>query len=662
MGVDLLNVAKSGLFAASAAINTTGNNIANANSPGYTRQRVVQSSNMSVLNGGIYFGNGAKVDDARRVFNEFLNTQVIQAQSVSSGVDTYLAQVTQIDNMLSDPESGLTPAVQDFFKGVQNLSSNPTQARQALLSNAETMAGRFRSMEARLVEIGDGVNSEISTNVLAINANAKQLARLNESITALTSASGNAPNDLLDQRDQVVAELSKLVKVSVSKENGSYTVSFGTGQPLVVGNSSYALTATPSPTDTAKLVVGYEFGGKTVTLSESTFQGGALGGLLEFRSQTLDQARNSLGRIGIALAQAFNEQHRLGQDSNGAMGGNFFTEPVPRIVPSKTNSPGNDLVVGATIADSTALTTSDYELRFDGANYTVMRLTDGNKTIISPYPQTGPQRIDGIDFSLSSPAKALRGDTVLIQPTIYGASTLGVAITDINKIAAAAPVSIAARSNTTSSQGNVGTAQTTVGKVDASFTMASVTPAVTLTYDRDAVPPSFAFEQGGVPLTMDVLVTQTDGTSINYPAGTPVTFTNGATISFGGVSFNITGDPADNDSFTVGANTGGVGDNRNAQLLAALQTKNIVNGGRLTFQSAYAGIVGQVGNKTAELQITSESAASLLAQTDQANQSVSGVNLDEEAANLLKYQQAYQAAGKVIQIASQLFETLMNMR
>ncbi|HEY5799446.1 MAG TPA: flagellar hook-associated protein FlgK [Burkholderiaceae bacterium] len=666
-GIDVLHVAGTGLRAAQAGLNTTGNNIANANVPGYSRQHIIQSSRTSVQHGNAFYGNGTNVDFVQRSFDKFLTTQVVNAQSNASSLQSYLTEISQIDNMLSDPDSGLTPAIQDFFKGVQNLSSNPTQARQAMLSVAESLTGRFRGMEARLAEINDGVNSQIEGHVTAINAYASQIAKLNDSIAALTSAGGQSPNELLDQRDQVVAELSKVIKVNVTTERTSYTVSFGSGQPLVVGNQTFKLSATPSPDDISRTAVAYNIAGNDVVLSESLFKGGALGGLIDFRNQTLDQTRNAMGRIAVNMAMTFNAQHRLGQDNLGAMGGNFFDEPQPRVLPSQYNSAGNTTVVGATIRDPGLLTTSDYRVRFDGTDYSVTRLSDQQVTVISPYPQVTPQTIDGIDFAISSPAVALNGDSFLVRPTAAGAANIAVAIKDINRIAAAAPVTTAARGTVGGVPGNIGTAKASVGQVDANFTFASVTPPVTLTYDGTAVPPVFNFEQGvpplNAPLALPVSVMRNGVHEPGSPfaAGTPVPFTNGATISFGGVSFEITGEPAQGDSFTIGPNTSGVGDNRNAQLLAALQTKNLVADNRLTFQGAYASLVGQIGNKTGELQITTVSAETLLEQTTQAQQSVSGVNLDEEGANLLRYQQAYQAAGKLMQVASQLFDVLMSL-
>jgi flagellar hook-associated protein 1 FlgK len=649
MAGNILNIGKSGLFAAQAGMATTGNNITNAAVPGYSRQVVLQASATTQYIGTGYLGSGTQITDIKRYSDNFLNTQVRTATSSKSGLDSYYAQISQVDNLLSDPTSGLSPALQDFFKGVQDLASNPssTSSRQAVLSSADSLAARFQGINGRLQEIRDGVNTQIEANVTLINSYASQIAKLNEQITAAAGNQGT-PNDLLDARDQLVLELNKQIKATVVQgDNNSVTVSIGNGQPLVVGKKAFELAVTTSPADPGRTQVGYVTGTKVTVLADNAFSGGELGGLMDFRAQSLDRAQNSLGRIAISIAATFNEQHRLGQDLSGAPGVDFFKQAAAVVAPSRDNALSSTAVLTATISDPTKLTTSDYKLSFNGTAYTVTRLTDNQQTVINPFPQTVPQTIDGVDFAISGVSTA--NDNFLVRPTINGAAQFSVALSDRTKIAAAAPIV------TNTPITNKGSAKLSESSVDAAYLGNALTAPLTLSYS--AVTGGLS----GFPATQAVTVTS-NGASTVYPAGTnPIPFTAGANYNVGGINVSFTGAPAEADTFTVGPNTNGVGDNRNARLLGQLQTKNVIDGNTATFQSAYAEMVSFVGNKTREVQVNGEAGGKLLDQARNAQQSVSGVNLDEEASNLLRYQQAYQAAGKVMQIASTLFDTLLSL-
>lgn len=653
MASNILGLGQSALAAAQAGLTTTGHNIANANTPGYNRQQVIQATAGGQDLGYGFVGKGTQVADVRRVFDQFLNTQVLSAQTSSNQLSTYYTQISRVNNLLADSSSGLSPALQDFFAGVQDLASNPssTASRQSALSSAQTLAGRFQSLDGQFNEMRQGVNSAITSSIGTINSYAQQIAKLNDAIaTAQSGSDGHPANDLLDQRDQLVSELSKQVKVSVVKQDASYSVFIGNGQPMVVGNQAFTLTPMASATDLGRVEVGYVANGKTVMLPESGLTGGALGGLLDYRKTTLDTAQNSLGRVATGLAMTFNAQHKLGQDLNGAPGGAFFNVAAPLVSASTANT--GTATATASISDANALTTSDYRLQVVTAPlagppavagaYRLTRLSDG-----TTFGAGMPQTVDGVNFNIAAGAQ-VAGDEYLIKPTVNGASGISVAITDVAKIAAAAPIRTAAPT------ANLGAGQISAGSVDATYTPATVTPPVTLTYN------SAATQLTGFPAAMPVTVTVGNVSTV-YAAGAPVPYTPGATITFGGLSFRLSGAPAGGDTFTLGPNTSGVGDNRNALLLAALQTTNTLAGGTATYQSAYGQLVNTVGNKAHELEVTSSSEDKLLAQAVQAQQAESGVNLDEEATNLLRYQQAYQAAGKVMQTTSALFDILLNL-
>lgn len=651
---NLLAIGRTGLYAAQAALATTGHNITNANVAGYSRQVVVQATSAALNTGVGFVGTGTQISQIKRYSDDFLNTQVRNAQASSSGLESYFSQIKQIDNMLADTTSGLTPAMQGFFKGVQDMAANRASvpSRQAMLSNAESLATRLNGLDARLNEIRDGVNSEIESSVTAINTYAKQIAKLNEQISTYASSPQRPPNDLLDQRDQLVLELNKYVKATVLPgDNNSLTVSIGNGQPLVVGQDSFQLATMQSPTDLTRLEVGYQVGNKVAVLPDGALPGGKLGGVLEFRSNTLDKAQNQLGKIALGLAYEFNRQHELGLDQNGKPGKAFFNEAPAVVGKSINNSPLSTGEVAAKVTDPSKLQDSDYEIRFNEGKYSVVRLSD-NTPVASATPDAdGNATLEygGVEFNFSGGAR--NGDVFLVRPTINGAADFKVLTNDISQIAAAAPI-LGGEAST-----NTGTGKLGETKVDRDFLDTPPALPITLTFNKGA---------GGAPDTITGFpagetVYKVDDKGNKTPITGDVVFEDGATYSFGGVTVTMTGAPNGGDKFTISDNSSGVGDTRNIAALGELQTKNIFNGGTATLQSSYAQMVSEVGNKTREVQINASASNALLAQAAGAQADVSGVNLDEEATNLIKYQQAYQAASKVMQIAGTIFDSLLSI-
>jgi flagellar hook-associated protein 1 len=431
-----------------------------------------------------------------------------------------------------------------------------------------------------------------------------------------------------------VTQLGKLANASaIRQSDGSYNVFIGNGQALVVGTQTLSLTTIPSLNDSSQLTVGYITGSNKVVIPENTLQGGSLGGYLAFRSETLDSAQNALGRIAISLAQTFNDQHQLGQDLNGAIGGAFFLAPTPGVLQDN----GTTSTITAVISNSADLTTSDYRFGFDGTNYRLTRLSDNVSVTTTTAPSgASPFTMDGV--SITGMVGVASGDGFVIQPTRNGARDLAVAIHDTAKIAAAAPV------RTSALLANTGSGVISAGTVNTpSPVNVNLQQPVTITFQT--------------PYNGTFNVT---GTGAGLPANNQ-TYTAGANISFNGWTIQISGTPAAGDVFTVTPNTNGKSDNRNALLLAGLQTKTLIAGSTASYQSAYGQLVSQIGNKTRELEVASSAQESLVTQTRQTQQSLSGVNLDEEAANLIRYQQAYQASAKVIQTAGLLFQSILDI-
>ena len=646
MGSSLFSIGLTGLNAAQAGLVTTSHNISNAGTAGYSRQSTVQSTNPGLFTGAGFFGEGTKVDTIKRAYNGFLTNQVLSAETKLNEYDTYSTEISQIDNMLADPAVGLTPAVASFFEGVQEVAANPSSvpARQSMISTAQSLVARFQNLSQRLNDVRAGVESQIKDTVTSIGTYAKEIAELNHKIAVAQQAGSAQPaNDLLDTRDQLIKELNQLTPVSTTTAtDGSMSVFIGTGQPLVVGTNATTLAAQSSRSDPSRNDVNIiTQSGAAITIPENLLGGGKLGGLLAMRSSSLDTAQNQLGLIAVGMSTTFNAQHLLGQDLNGNPGTNFFTPPtvgVQRFSDASTASPQVDF------ADVSKLSGDDYKLTFTNTTggYSLTRISDGASVTAA-----------NIGLSITPAATSTVGDSFMILPTRNAAANIGVSISDTRMVAAAAPIASAATS------GNLGTASISAPVVSSTTDLAS--------FGTAAAPLKLTYSSGnisGFPATLPVTYTPLSGSPITLAAPVAsVPYSSGMSIAVGGVSFTLSGAMQDQDSFTLGPNAGGVSDSRNAVQLGNLQTTKTLlsaNGSpSATFQSVYSQTVSAVGNKAREVKVNRDAQESLVNQATQAQQSVAGVNLDEEAANLIRYQQAYQAAGKVMNIASKLFDQVL---
>lgn len=659
MSFSMFYTGLSGLNVAQAALTTTGHNTANVNTPGYSRQSAQIASNGGIYAPGVgYLGTGAKSTEVTRSYDKFLTTQLNQAQSSSQSLSTQYAQISQIDNLVANQAAGLAPLIQAFFSGVQGVANAPADptARQQSIGAAQAMTNQFRATSQYLSGLNSNVNDQITGGIGLINTYAQQLADLNKQIALVSNADGShAPNDLLDQRDQLVSDLSKLVGTKVVvQDGGQYSVYVGSGQTLVLGDKASTLKAVASaadPAQTGVALVGAS--GRAVEMHDNVLVGGSLGGLLQFRNETLNNAQNSLGRIAIAMSDTFNAQQKLGVDLNGVAGQNFFSQAAPVVIANGNNK--GDLTLASKFADSSQLSTSDYTLNVEAdLSYTLTRLSDKQQIALPagfPSASSNSVTFDGLTLSLVG-GSASAGDSFLIQPTRSGARDFDVVLTDPSKVAAAAPIV------TGKAVKNVGSAQISSGTVDASYPTTPLAGNLTLTYD------SASNTYSGFPPGAAVTVTLANGAPAAgspYAPGSPVSYSAGASISFNGITVSISGQPANGDSFTIGKNSGGLSDGRNALLLTALQNKKTIGDHTSSFNDAYAQLVSTVGNKARQIQISNTAQTSLTAQIRAAQQSVSGVNQDEETANLLIFQQMYQANAKVIQTASTTFDAILGI-
>lgn len=636
---DLLGTAVSGLLAYQRALNTTSHNITNVNTPGYSRQRVELSSSVPQYIGGNYVGSGVDVQNVRRVYDEFLGSQVRSTTSMASQHDATYELSVQIDNMLADPQAGLSPVLQSFFNAVQDLSTDPTStpARQVVLSEGESLVARFNDLFSRLDELRNGVNTRLTSQVRDINSLAKSIADVNEDIiNAPTGPNGQVSGDLLDRRDQLLNELSEMVSLStVKQDDGSVNVFIGNGQSLVVGISAQTLATVSDPYDPSRKQIAYVDASGNSTNITSQLNGGKLGGTLEFRDQILEPAMNQLGRVAFSLSQTFNDQHKLGQDLDGNLGADFFSIGSAEVLPNSGNTGSG--VISTSIADLSQLTTSDYRISRSGTDYTLTRMSDGATTDLDAAGFPGSAvTVDGLQFSLGSGTIA-DGDRFLVRPTRIGAQSIGMAIDHTNEVAAAAPI------RTVTANANTGTGSVSAGTVNPpSPVNSALRNTVTITFDSP-------------PTTFDVY-DSTSGTAL----ASDVSYTSGGNISYNGWTVQIKGTPAAGDVFTIESNVGGSGDNRNAVLLAAVHEKGALDGGRTTLVDAYGSMVGDVGSRTRQAELAGKAQNLLKDQAVAAREGVSGVNLDEEAANLVRYQQAYQAAAQAISVANTLFQSVLS--
>lgn len=630
---DLFTSALSGMNAAQLGVATAEHNIANASTPGFTRQQILLGSRAGQQTGGGFVGQGVDVAGIVRIYDQFLNTQVLQEQNRASYLTAYHSAMTQIDNLVADPAAGASPAMQSFFEALNGVANNPESmpARQTLLGSAQFAINRFQAIDQRLTDIANGLTGQISNSVNLVNSYAQQIATLNGSIKRVTAnGQGQQPNDLIDQRDQLVNQLNQEIKTTVLQQpDGTVSVFVGSGQALVVDEQTMRLQVIQSTSDPSKVDVAYLNNGRIITMQQSSLQGGKIGAYLAFRDQSLEPARNALGRVALGMASSVNQQNQMGQDLNGVLGGNLFNMASPRVDKNANNNSASG-VPTVTISDVAGLTTSDYQLRFNGGTgYTLLRLSDNVTTSLD---LTTPQTVDGM--TIAAPAAVAAGDSFLIRPTANGARDIRLSTNDPAKIAAAAPI------RATAASANTGTAVITSGTVNPPLPLnANLQSPVSITFTS--------------PTTFNVTGAGTGNpTGLTYP-------TASGDITYNGWTVQITGTPAAGDVFNITSNTNATGDNRNALLMAGLQTRNLMAGGTVSLQGAYSQLVGEVGAKSSEMAVTSLAQTNMVAQTVAAQQAVSGVNLDEEAANLIRYQKAYQAAAKAMQIAQTMFDAIM---
>ena len=639
---DLLNTAVSGLMTYQRALGTVSHNISNVNTPGYSRQSADLVTRNPQYIGGNYLGSGVNIQAVSRYYDQFMTDSVRDSNSSFYRLEKFSALASNIDDILADPVGGISPILQDFFTAVQGVSDDPasTTARLHMINTANALANRMQTFDTRLQQLETNSATDIRTTVEEINDLVEGIRKINVTMEEMARANGATEQsaDLLDQRDALIDELSK--KISINVVNGEspneISIMIGNGQTVLNGMNAFRLVAQPDAADPRRDVIVYEGVINQQDIS-SHLTGGELGGLLDFRSQVLNVARNSLGRVAAGLAESFNAQHREGMDLNGNLGGGFFAYSGPVTTPFSTNS--GSATVSATITDVTQLTREDYTLYYDGANW---QLTAGNGSSISVADASPANTVidfEGIQVTIDGASAPAVGDQFTIRPTLDAPREFRVLIDDPKLIAAAGPVRAEA------SLQNLGDVSITQPEVLDSSNP-NLLDTVNLVFDNPAT-----------TFTADAAVT-TGG--VTYAAGATIPWSNDMQIEVNGWRAQLSGQPQPGDRLLAEANLGGDGDNRNALALAGLQTRGLFDGGRASYQEAYASFVGEIGTLTATANVERDAQQSLLTQAEDRRSSFVGVNLDEEAADMIRFQQAYEATARVIATAQTVFDTLIN--
>lgn len=631
----LYSIGLSALSAAQLGISTTGHNITNSSSTSYHRQSITQTSQTPQLTGSGFVGAGTMVTNITRSYNDFLDSQVRTVSGEASYLSTYLSQISQVNDLISSDNS-ISTGLSTFYNALSSVASTPASvsSRQSFLSSTEALVNQFNTMAERLNDLYSGADQRIQDSVAQINSYTSQIAKLNASIVRIESTSGNQQaNDLHDQRDALVNELNKIIQVDVTEDSsGFFNITTGNGQSLVVGTTANEVTSKRSASNPQKSDIYLSNGASDILLDSTSLSGGSLGALIDYRDVTVTNARNELGKEAMVLANAFNEQHKLGQDLNGNLGTDLFSISSPSVYSNSNNV--STAALTATVSDYSSLQASDYKVGFDGTNYNVTRMSDNTVSSFTGSSFT----LDGIDFSLSATPTA--GDSYLVQPTVSGATNLSALISDTAKVAAGLPLTATAGTS------NTGTSTLTLNSIDSATLSDSAFPA----YGSTSAMRTFTYSGGAF--------TSSDSGDTITLSGNTVSV---ALSSGGSMSFTLSGTPSSGDTFTVGRNNSGTADSRNANLLGKLATAKLTNNGTATITESYAQLVSSVGTKTSQLDTEYTSQTTLLDSVTTAQQSFSGVNLDEEAANLIQYQQAYQAAARILTTAQKMLDDIFSL-
>ena len=714
---DVLSIGLSGAVTSQRALATAGHNIANAHTEGFSRQRVEVGTRQPQLSGVGALGTGVKIDNIKRIHDEFVSAEMRSNASIASGLQTSYDFTSQIDNMLADPNAGLAPTLHSFFSAINNVSNDPSSqsARQVLIGEANALSERFSYLDNRFDSLRKGTNETLKSHINDVNDLAQAIADVNWKVVLAKEVTQGEPSDLLDQRERLLHQLSQKVVVRTNEqEDGSLNVFIGNGQTLVLGKRAASLDLKANQHDPSVLEVIYKNNG-TDAIVTKFMKGGSVGGLIDFRESMLGVSQNELGRIAIGISKTFNDQHHKGMTLENELGGDFFKsidKSTPLTLPSNTNK--GDYALRTTITNVDNLTTSDYQLNYNAGKYTLIREEDSK--IIDEFNSI-PHLVEseGFNINLERGTKIENGDSYVIRPTRAAAREFEVEINRANEIAAAAPIRIRTSVN---NMGDVKPSLTNISNINSpSFTTAqgTLSPSITVRFidenhiellddkgsvihaqqldeQNKAIPatPGIPGNDGkvGTPATPAIPATpasrtttleslsgieldmeESDQTQLTKQIETGIYYDPEVGLNLfptpkgmnSGYNVQLSGKAKAGDTFVIEFNTDAVGSNINALELAELQSKATLANGTSNYNEVYSQLVSRVGSKTHELDVNREAQNILYGQAKAQREEVSGVNLDEEAADLVKFQQAYQANAQVISAASEMFDTLIGV-
>nr|WP_295943280.1 flagellar hook-associated protein FlgK [uncultured Acidovorax sp.] len=638
--MSLLNVGARALLANQVALQTAGHNIANVNTPGYSRQTVVLQTVQGQFTGGGYIGQGVDVQTILRNQSELLTRQSAAAGSTQAADAIRAQRLSQLQEVFSGGTQGLGAAINDMMNAFSDVVSSPTDitARTVVLTRLDETAARMRTASDRINEIEYTVKEQLQSSVTAINSLATQMAAINEQIARATG-NGQSPNDLLDQRDQIIRDINQYVQTTqIPADDGTVGLFVAGSQPLVLGSTATSLSiddATTFPGSGQSKLFFNRPGATPIELDENVLGGGTVSGLLRFQNTDLSEGRNLLGRMALAIGMTMNDQQNLGLTLDGVPGKDLFA--LPTSMPGYTNGAGVGTV---SFTGPTQFEASDYEIRFTtGTAGQVVRLSDGKSTPFTDAANLATLQIDGLNFNLTTPGNP--GERMLFKPFSTAANNIQALVYSPRDLAAANPI------NAAMGTANGGTMQ--LGNLKATGNPALILPPVT------GVQLSFA---AGPPVTYTV-----NGSS-NPPSGTSgLPYVSGQAISIDGWEITLQGTPKSGDTVTVGNATDPqygnfyTRDAGNAKALMGLRDVKMFD--ESTLSDGYAGAIAQVGTRTQSAKFAEQLSSTIAANLERDRTAVSGVNLDEEAAKLIQYQQAYQASAKMIQIAQNIFDSLI---
>lgn len=640
-GNSVFGSAISGLAAFQRALQTTSHNIANSATEGYSRQRVelatrIPSGNIQTV------GTGVKISGVHRMHDAVVESRMNTYNAGSNYERAMYEYSLQLDELFANPSANLGASLQNFFGAVQGVADTPNSipAREVMVAEGNNLIDRFEMFASQFESYRDQINNNIEGSIGDLMGYAEAVADINKEIVVSGKANTSTPpNDLLDTRDRLIKEMSNIVNVTTNtNDDGTMDVFIGKGQPLVLHFTTNHIDTVPGEYNPRQLEIVIDNGTGTAVNITKAINGGEVGGLLRMRNEVLTDAENTIGKIAMGVAMEFNAQHRLGMDMEGDINGDFFVEPVSHVFGSSNNTGTG--VVSAYVTDPSQLTSSDYELTFDGVDFSLRDTVTNVRTLIPGDPVVTTFPLDtGLGFTLdldnvTVPSIFNAGDSFLIRPTGVAASSIGMFATEAKDVAAAAAMRME------SDWQNSG---------DVELSGLSVV---------DITDPNL-LNQVTIEFTSATEMTIYDHTTPT-PIGTLVPYTSGSPISYYGWEVTLTGTPEIGDVFTIQGNHGATGDNSNMLQLGELQTANTLDNNTQSFQESFSKLVAHVGVVTARADQGRIAQDTLLQQTEEQKSSLSGVNLDEEAADLMRYQQAYAAAARVMATANEIFNSLLD--